>query len=88
MPISTGISRSVLCHLLQIEFIIHITRYSLIRLHNVFDLCLDEIVERVDVLLHQTLDLEKSREQIPFVLFSVKNSLQVMLRGNIPLRYL
>ena len=47
---------------------IHITKDLLVRFDDLFDFNLDEKVERVNVLLDQAFDLEKSWEQIPFVL--------------------
>jgi hypothetical protein len=37
---------------------------------NGFELSVDKEVVRVDMLFHQTLDLEESWQEIPFVLFS------------------
>lgn len=37
-------------------------------LHDFLELDFDKVVERVDVLLDKTLDLEKRRKKFPFVL--------------------
>lgn len=40
-------------------------------LDNVFDICINKVVERVDVLFHQPFNLEEGREKKPFVLEKV-----------------
>ena len=42
--------------------------YLLVGFDDVLDLFIDEVVERIDVLPHQTLDLQESRHQLPLVL--------------------
>lgn len=55
-------------YLLQIEIAVHIARNSLVCFDNILDLMFDEIIEGVDMLLDQSLDFQKRRQKIPFVL--------------------
>jgi hypothetical protein len=42
--------------------------HQLVRFHNLRDFDVDEVVERVDVLLDQSFRFEKRRQEFPFVL--------------------
>lgn len=42
---------------------------SVICFDNVLDIGFDKIIERVDMLLHESFDFEKGWQQIPFVLY-------------------
>ena len=57
---------------LQIEARIGIALHLVVRPDNVLDVHIDEVVERIDVLLNQTLDLQERRNQLPFVLLLEK----------------
>lgn len=43
-------------------------RHALVRPHNIFQVHIDKVVERVNVLLDQALDLEERGEERPLVL--------------------
>lgn len=53
---------------MQVEPGLHVTEDCTIRLDNLPELYLDEVVEGVDMLLDETLDFEESWEKVPFVL--------------------
>ena len=48
-----------------------------VSLEDIFDVNVDEVIERVDVLLDESLDLEKGREQQPFVLRKEQNTFKM-----------
>ena len=52
----------------QPESRVDIRGHFVIGFQNVFDVYVNKVVERVDVLLDETLDLEKRGQQQPFVL--------------------
>ena len=55
--------------ILQVERWVSITVDLLICLHDLLYLEIDEVVERVDVLLHKTFDFQKGGKEFPFVLY-------------------
>jgi hypothetical protein len=55
-------------HLLEVEMRIDIGFDTLVRSDDLFQVDVDKVVERVDMLLDQTLDLQECRQQLPFVL--------------------
>lgn len=57
--------------LLEEKSRIRIAVYRRTRLHDFLELNLDKVIIRIDMLLHQTLDFQESRQQIPFVSCSV-----------------
>jgi len=48
--------------------IIDIAAHHFIRLDDLLDFVVDEKVERVDMLLYQTLHFQKRWQEVPFVL--------------------
>ena len=50
---------------------VDVGRDLVVGFENVFDIDIDEIVEGVDMLLHETLHFEERGEQQPFILQSV-----------------
>ena len=55
-------------HLLDVEIGIGHASDLLISLENALDLHIGEVVERVQMLLDETLDFEECRNKLPFVL--------------------
>ena len=52
---------------LQVEGGVCIAPHHLVGPHDLLDLHVDEVVERIDVLLDETLHLQKGREELPLV---------------------
>jgi hypothetical protein len=55
-------------HSLEVKVWINVGCYTFIRLDNLFQVDIDKVVERVDMLFDKTFDFEKSRQKFPFVL--------------------
>lgn len=55
---------------MHVEPGLYVTEDCTIRLYNLPELDLDEVVEGVDMLLDESLDFEESWKKIPFVLES------------------
>lgn len=39
-----------------------------IRIHDAFEVLVDEVIVRIEMLFDETLDFEKCRQKVPFVL--------------------
>lgn len=53
--------------ILEKEFWVKVAAHEAVGLDDLFELDIDKVVVRVDVLLDQTLDLEEGWQQIPFI---------------------
>jgi len=53
---------------LDVEGGVGVTEHLLVGLDDLLDVVVDEVVERVYVLLHQAFRLQESRYQLPFFL--------------------
>ena len=52
----------------QIPVWVGITQHLIVGLQNILDVNIDEVIERINVLFHQTLYLQKLWQEKPFVL--------------------
>lgn len=53
--------------LLEEKSRIRIAIYRRARLHDFLELDFDKVIIRIDMLLHQALDFQERRKQIPFI---------------------
>jgi len=58
--------------LLEEEMRINVGGDTLVGLDNLLQINIDKVVEGINMLLDKTLDFEKRRQKLPFVLFAHK----------------
>ena len=56
----------------DVEPWVYIAKYGLVGLDDPLEVDIDEEVVGIDVLFDETFHLQKSREKIPFVLYTVR----------------
>ena len=59
---------------LEVEGAVNIASDSVVRLDDLLNLDLDEMIEGIDVLFDQALDLQKCWQEVPFILSYVRRA--------------
>jgi hypothetical protein len=74
---------------LEPEARVDVRGHLVVRAEDVLDVDVDKVVERVDVLLHEPLDLEERRQKQPFVLWETRlgGKPEMEIRADTPRRF-